>query len=184
MEDMQIVELFFERDECAIRMLAEKYGRYCFTVAYNILFDKQDSEECVEDTYIHTWNAIPPQKPNILKAFVARITRNLALDRYEKDHALKRGGGQVDLVYEELEGCIGSNGDKTVDDITLRAIINDLLKSLPEEQRVMFVKRYWYMESIEDIAAMLNCSVSKVKMSLLRNRARLQKVLEREYYGS
>ncbi len=182
MEDAMIIELYWRRDEDAIAETAAKYGRYCSTIANNILHNAEDTEECVNDTYLHTWNAIPPQRPNFLKAFLGKITRNLSLNLYEKNHAQKRGEGKVEELLDELSFCIPAKEtvESQIEERELIALLNRFLETLPEESRILFVRRYWYGDSIADIAAKYDLGESKVKMNLLRTREKLKVVLEKE----
>lgn len=140
MDDSKIVELFWSRNEKAIDEVSAKYSRYCHSIAYNILHNNEDSEECVSDTYIRAWYSMPPHKPNKLSAFLGKITRNLSLNRYEKLNAEKRGDGQTPIVLDELQECIHSseNVDDIVDDIVLKDALNCFLSNLDEEQRNIF----------------------------------------------
>ena len=182
MEDKQIVDLYWARSEKAISETADKYGRYCYTIAYNILHSNEDSEECVNDTYLHAWNAMPDQRPNRLSAFLGRITRNLSLKRWEKYTAKKRGAGQVPLALNELQECIPATNqtDSVADDIVLTDVLNRFLASLTAEKRNIFMRRYWYLSPVAEIASDLAISESKVKMSLLRSRNELKQLLEKE----
>jgi len=182
MDDRQILKLFEERSEAAISETAEKYGRYCHTIAYNILCNEEDTEECVNDTYLKAWEAIPPQVPEKLSAFLGKITRNLALDKYRFYNSAKRGGGQTALALEELQECVSAadSTEQAVSDKLLVEILNRFLKELPLEKRRIFMKRYWYLQSIQEIAGELAISESKVKMTLLRTRSKLKQVLEKE----
>ncbi len=182
MEDRQIVDLYWARSEKAIAETANKYGRYCYSIAYHILQCKEDSEECVNDTYMNAWNAMPDQRPNRLAAFLGRITRNLSLNRWEKESAEKRGGGQVPLVLEELQECLPAvnRTEQIADDIVLVEILNRFLASQSGERRKIFLQRYWFMRSISEIAVDCAVTESKVKMSLLRSRNELKQMLEKE----
>ncbi len=182
MEDKQIIDLFWARAENAISETAEKYGRYCYSIAYHILYNGEDSEECVNDTYLKAWEAMPPKYPERLSAFLGKITRNLALHRYEKHMAKKRGSGEMTLLYDELAECIPSPAEteRTVEDILLADIFNRFLAKLRPEARRFFMRRYWYVASVKEIAAEYGVSESKVKMSLLRSRNELRKLLEKE----
>ncbi|WP_026489992.1 RNA polymerase sigma factor [Butyrivibrio sp. XBB1001] len=182
MEDNQIVDLYWARFEKAISETSNKYGHYCYYIAYNILHSKEDSEECVNDTYLNAWNAMPDQRPNILSAFLGRITRNLSLQRWEKYTAQKRGAGQVPLALDELQDCIPAT-DKTVhivDDLMLADLLNRFLASLTAEKRIIFMRRYWYLCPVAEIASDFAISESKVKMSLLRSRNELKLLLTKE----
>lgn len=182
MDDKQIVALYWERSETAISETAQKYGKYCRYIALNILHNDEDSEECVNDTYLRAWNNIPPHRPAVLKTYLGKITRNLSLDRYEKLNAEKRNSGQMSLVFEELQECLPSleSTESMIEEITLTDILNRFLSSLSSEQRKVFMRRYWYLSPIKEIAAEYGMSESKVKMSLLRSRNKLKKMLEKE----
>ena len=182
MEDNQIIRLYFDRSEEAISQTAAKYGKYCHTIAYNILHNFEDSEECVNDTYWKAWNIIPPRRPKRLAAFLGRITRNLSLDKYRHYTADKRGSGELAVALEELGDCIssiGSMGDHT-EEIVLVEVLNSFLASLSAEHRKIFMRRYWYVSSVKEIADDYGITESKVKMSLLRSRNQLKTVLEKE----
>ena len=180
--DQEIVQLFWERSENAIRQTTEKYGKYCYTIAWNILYNKEDSDECVNDTCLQAWNAMPPNRPGILKAFLGKITRNLALNRYESYHAIKRGEGQTAYCLEELAECIADNADteSVVDRMVLTECLNRFLETLKAEERTIFVRRYWYVCPVSEIARDYGYSESKIKMMLLRTRNKLKEALERE----
>jgi RNA polymerase sigma-70 factor (ECF subfamily) len=183
MQDEQIIELYFARNESAISETDIKYGRYCVTIANNILHSTEDSEECKNDTYMKTWNAIPPKKPDNLRAFIGRIARNLALDMYEKLHRRKRDVNSTEAILDELAEVIpdpNSNVEKISEDSELRDAINAFLGTLTEDNRKIFVRRYWYACTVEDIARDYSFSKSKVKMSLLRTREKLKEYLESE----
>lgn len=182
MEDQQIVDLYWERSEAAISETAQKYGRYCRCIAFNILRNDEDSEECVNDAYLKAWNDIPPHRPAVLKAFLGKITRNLSLDRYEKLNAKKRSGGQMPLVLEELRECLpaSDNTESIIEEMALTDILNRFLASLSSERRKIFMRRYWYFSTVREIAAEYGMSESKVKMSLLRSRNALKNLLIRE----
>lgn len=182
MDDKQIVELFNERSEDAITKTSEKYGSFCYYIAEHILHDRQDSEECVNDTWLKAWDTIPPQAPNKLSAYLGKITRNLALSRYRYNNRKKRGEGINAEVLEELAECIASkdNTETAVEEQQLVDVLNGFLRELPEERRKMFLQRYWYMNSIKEIAAEWSVSESKVKMTLLRVRGELKLRLESE----
>lgn len=182
MEDNEILDLYFERSEDAISETNNKYGKYCKYIANNILHNQQDVEECVNDTYIKLWNTIPPNRPKSLSAFLGKIVRNIALNKYERNNADKRGCGQVALVIDELNECIPNNinVEFEIESITLTNILNQFLASLDVDKRKIFIRRYWYLNSIKDIAHSYGISESKVKMSLLRSRNKLKKVLEKE----
>ena len=179
MEDQRIIQLFWERDQGAIAALARKYGRYCRTIAENILRSREDAEECVNDAYLRVWNAVPPQRPQALPAFLGRIVRNLSFHRWEARRAEKRGGGETELVLSELAECVsgGEDVDRALDRRELLAAIQDFLDTLPEGRRRMFVCRYWYCDSVKDIAARLGVSPASVSMALGRMREKLREYL-------
>ena len=183
MEDSKIVDLYWERNEAAIGHSAEKYGRYCLKIASNIVRDKEDCEECVNDTWLKAWNAMPTERPEILSAFLGAITRNLSLDCYRRKHRKKRGNGETELVYEELEECIGHNSpEHEVDAKLLGECINRFLEETEKENRIILVRRYWYMDSIQSIADKCCVSESKVKSALFRTRQKLKTFLQQEGY--
>ncbi len=179
MTDLQIVQLYWDRDERAIPATAEVYGGYCFTVAHNILNSTQDAEECVNDTWLHTWNAIPPHRPRVLSSFLARITRNLALHIFRRDHAQKRGGGETALVFEELSECVSGHDriEQAIDEQELQRAINEFLSGLPVKKRKIFVRRYWYAESVAQIAAGMDLTENRVSVTLHRLRTALRSYL-------
>ena len=180
--DQAIIELYWARDQLAIRESDEKYGPYCRTIAHNVLQDRLDSEECVNDTWHRAWESMPPQRPGLLRAFFGTITRNLALNRWEKQHAQKRGGGQLPLALEELSECLPATDsvERAVEERELTALLELFLESLPRQARVIFLRRYWFLMPVKDIAKGLSVSESKVKMSLLRSRNKLRELLEKE----
>lgn len=182
MDDKKIIDLFFKRSEKAIHETKMKYGRYCHYIAYNILHNDEDAEECVSDTFVKAWNSIPPAKPDSLKAFLGRIARNSALDKLEKTLSQKRGADCVTLVLDELHECIPE--PKTVESVadnnTLKKALDAFLLSLDSEKRNIFMRRYWYLCPIKEIASDFKLSESKVKMTLLRTRKKLKNFLEKE----
>ncbi|MBR2913594.1 MAG: RNA polymerase sigma factor [Oscillospiraceae bacterium] len=179
MEDQQIIELYFQRDEAAIAESKIKYGAYCTTIAGNILHRTEDAEECVNDTWLRAWNVIPPQRPVRLAVFLGRITRNLAIDRYRHDRRQKNGGGQVPLCLEELSECVGEEHPIT-DRIALRELLQQFLTGLSEKQRTIFLLRYWYLLPVDEIAGRCCSSEGAVKMQLHRTRTKLRTFLEKE----
>lgn len=182
MKDSQIVDLYWQRDETAISETETKYGRFCFSIANNILHDDEDAKECVNDTYLGAWNAMPPHRPEMLSTFLGKITRRLSLKKWRDRSADKRGGGSVALSMEELEECIPSR-QRTDDSIAvaeLTDLINGFLESLPVEERRVFLRRYWYFDSISDISARFGFGESKVKMMLKRTRDKLLVRLQKE----
>lgn len=180
MDDEKIVELFWERSETAILETQNKYGNYCHRIAYNILHSDYDAEECVNDTYAKAWNAIPPARPNRLSTFLGKLTRNIALNRYAHDHAQKRNT-HMDLVLSEVEEFLpATEGLPLSDEITLRDAINEFVAGLAKRTRMVFVRRYWYLDSIRDIARDLGMTESGVKVTLLRTRNKFRVHLERK----
>lgn len=182
MDENQIIDLYWARSENAIAETARKYGKFCHCVAFRILANHEDSEECVNDAYLKAWNAIPPGRPNKLSAFLGKITRNLALKKYEMYAAEKRGGGHVPLALEELAECIPDPNtvERWVDDRMLAKLLNNFLAALPRETRKIFMRRYWSLSSVKEIAQEYGISESKVKMSLMRTRGKLRSFLEQE----
>jgi RNA polymerase sigma-70 factor (ECF subfamily) len=176
MDDKDIIELFWQRSEDALTQCGNKFGRYCQAVAHNILNNDRDAEECVSDTWLRAWNAIPPARPAQLKAFLAKITRNLALDRYEAAHTQKRGGGAVEIALEELADIPAP----AVEEGEITKVINDFLHAELRENADIFVKRYWYLKSLKEIAAEYGYSESKTASLLSRMRGRLKERLEEE----
>ena len=181
MDDSSIVLLLWNRSETALKELAAKYGRFCHKIALNILGSSEDAEECVNDTYLSVWNSIPPHRPSVLPPYIGRIAKNHALNLYNKKHAEKRGGSNLPLVFEELDEVIA--GSESADSELYRqemiAAINDFLGSLPEEKRKIFVRRYWYSDSVKDIAARMQMTENNVSVSLNRMRNQLRtKLLE------
>lgn len=176
MDDQMIVALYFDRDQKAIEETNKKYGRYCHTIAYNILSNNEDAEECVSDTWLRAWNAIPPQRPNKLSIWLGKITRNLSLTRLEFYSRKKRGGGQRETVFSELEDCIGGNDTPEDMIITqeLAAAISDYVRTLPQESRIAFIGRYYYFHKVRDISKHLGIRESKTNTLLYRARIGLK----------
>ena len=184
MDDKQIVALYFARSEQAIAETARKYGKYCFSIARNILQNHSDAEETVNDTYIGAWNSIPPHRPAILSTYLGKITRRQALKRWAANRTLKRGGGEMSLALEELAGCIPSDFDveSRIEAEELTRILNSFVRNLPQTERNVFLCRYWYLDSVEAIARQQNFSQSKVKSMLSRTRKKLYAHLQKEGY--
>ena len=182
MEDAKIIDLYWDRDETAITETDAKYGSYCRAISLRITNSMQDMEECVNDTYLGAWNAMPPQRPTILQAFLGKITRNLSLKKYRENTALKRGGGNIISSLDELEDLIGTDSsiDEKLEADELTAVINGFLKGRKEMERQVFVCRYFYFESIAEIARRFSCGESRIKMMLKRTRDDLRAVLEKE----
>lgn len=182
MDDKSIIDLYFNRDEEAITQTDQKYGRYCYCIAYNILNNKEDAEESVSDTYMSAWSAIPPHHPSALAAFLGKITRHISIDRWRARSAQKRGGTEVILVLEELEDCVTGlqNVEMEYERKELIRAYAAFLDALPITERRVFLRRYWYVDSVEAIAKKSGFSQSKVKTMLHRTRARLRKQLAKE----
>jgi len=182
MEDSKIIDLYWERDTTAIDETAKKYSRYCHSISFNILHNEEDAEECVNDTYLNAWNAIPPKRPNCLATFLGKITRNLSLDKLKKYSAKKRRHGQMDIALSELDEVLPSTTyvEQALDEKELVKLLNEFLGGLPKQKRIMFVQRYWYLMPIKTIAEQLSMSESKVKSALFRMRNELKSHFERE----
>ncbi len=182
MDDHKILDLFWERSDAAIGEVSAKYGKFCHSVAMQILHNMMDAEECVNDTWLHAWNSIPPSRPTLLQAYLGKITRNLSLDRWKRNTAQKRGGSQVELLLEELEDCISAE-DSVEDEVETKVVaqlISDFLREQPEMGRWLFIRRYWYGDSIAQLAEKTKFTESYVKTSLFRLRQKLKKRLEEE----
>ena len=182
MKDNEIIELYWNRDEAAITATADTYGNYCYSIAYNILYNNEDAEECVNDTWMNAWKSIPPHRPNRLSSYLGKITRNLSLNRYKLLTAQKRGMGQVELALSELEGCVPAqtNMDKITDEMVLVSAIEAFLRAQPRTERNIFVGRYWYLYPIRDLARAYRMSESKIASLLYRMRNKLKLHLEKE----
>lgn len=181
-KDSEIVELYWARSEDALSATAERYGSYCHTVAYNILGDHRDAEECVNDAFLRAWNAIPPHRPKRLAAFLGKLTRNLAINRYQAHRAEKRGGGQMELVLSELEDCVPAENtvDRAVEERTLTEALNRFLRAQPEGKRNLFLLRYWYLYPVGEIAARYGMKEGTAASQLFRMRKELKAYLEKE----
>lgn len=176
MVDDDIVKLYWDRDESAISETATKYGSYCTSIAHSILLNNADVQECVNDTWLHAWNAMPPRRPSVLSTFLGKITRNLSFDLYKKHRRIRRGGSNIDEVLNELDECVSGN-DNTEKQCEVKELINEInqfLLSLPEGKRCMFILRYWYAYSISEISNRLNISENNVSVSLNRIRRKLR----------
>lgn len=182
MDDAGIVELYWQRDETAITQTEEKYGRYLCRIARNILSDHEDSLESVNDTYLSAWESMPPHRPQTLRTYLVRITRQISIDRYRRKHSQKRGGSQYALSIDELNECVagGSTPENDAELIALAGAISDFLRTRTAQARRMFVCRYYFADSIEDIAVYIGTTQSAVKSSLHRTRAALGEYLTRE----
>lgn len=181
LDDRKIIELFFERSEQAIVELSNKYGSVCTKVAFNILNNKQDTEECVNDAYLGTWNTIPPQNPNPLLSYVCRIVRNLAIKRYHANTALKRNS-IYDVALDELENCFPSvaSVEHEFSAVETARMIDAFLETLDQKNRIMFVRRYWHSDSIDELAKLFHTSNHNISVRLSRTREKLKKYLIEE----
>lgn len=182
MKDAEIITLYLARDEKAITATAERYGSYCHSISYNILHNTEDARECVNDTWLRTWNSIPPHRPNRLSTYLGKITRNLSLNRFRQYTAEKRGFGQAELALSELEECIPAKNsvEQMIEEMTMAKSINDFLYAQPRQRRNIFIRRYWYLYSIRDIAHVYGMSESRVASLLFRMRGELKIHLEKE----
>lgn len=180
MDDLMIIELYFERDEKAIKETDKKYGRLCFTVAINILGNDEDSEECVNDTYLSVWNKVPPTRPNNFMAFICKITRNLSIKRLDYNKARRRTPESL-VSFNELEDILPDNRIAPgVENTEIGKLISEFLKHEKPDSRAVFIRKYWFFDSISDIAARYSFSESKVKNMLYRSRNKLRDYLKKE----
>ncbi len=181
MEDREIIELFFSRNEDALNESQKKYGRYLFTVAKNVLGDEGESQDMLNSAWLKAWNTIPPNRPESLRLYLAKIIRELSIDLFRRKRAVKRGAGQYESSLEELSECVSVEGpEKEVETGELAGAVSAYLRTLSDEHRNMFIMRYWFMDSIKDISAYLDCSQSKVKSALFRTRNGLKDYLIKE----
>ena len=181
MDDRTIISLFWQRNEQAIAETQQAYGKFCYLIANRILSNREDAEECVNDAYLALWNSIPPEKPQHFSAFLGKIVRNLSLKKYRTRSTQKRSGGVV-LALDELSECIPDT--KTLqEDLRqeeLARLLDEFLRSLPENERNIFLRRYWFFDSIADICERYDCKESKIKMTLFRTRKKLYETLKKE----
>lgn len=179
MDDAKIVQLYWDRNELAIPATAGKYGSYCTSIAENILGSPEDAKECVNDTYLNAWNSMPPHRPGILSAFLGKIVRNLSFNRYKHNTADKRGGGELPIVLDELSDLVSGETDvaQEIDRIELVNAIDAFLDMLSPKKRSIFIRRYWYTDSVSDIAEKLGMSNGAVSMVLSRLRLKLHNYL-------
>lgn len=182
MDDERIVDLFFERDEYALFAVAQKYGRYCYTIAFNILHNKEDADESVNDTYMSAWKRIPPHRPMILSTFLGKITRRISFNKWRYSTREKRGGGELQLALDELSEVLSSseNVEKDFEKHELSKSIGEFLFALPKTERDVFISRYWFVADIKEISQKFEFSESKTKSMLLRTREKLKKHLIKE----
>ena len=188
MEDNRIVDLYWSRSENAISETMTKYGKYCYSIAFNILSNEEDAKESVNDTYMSAWNSMPPHRPTVLSTFLGKITRRLSIDKWRTKNAGKRGGGEVALALDELSDCVPArnNVELEVETAELATIINDFLRTIPLVERRVFICRYWYLDPIPSICQQFGFTDSKIKSMLYRTRKKLLIYLKKEggYHGS
>lgn len=179
MDDNEIIQLYFDRDEGAIVETSGKYGCYCSSIARNILKSREDAGECVNDTYLRAWNVIPPNRPVMFRAFLGKLTRDTSFNQYKKMNADKRGNRQIAVILDELAECVsgGTEPYQELDKSELMKAINAFLESLPQKKRVMFVCRYWYSDSVTDITKRCGMSENSVSVNLNCLRKRLRNYL-------
>ena len=184
MEDTKIIALFWERNEQAVKETDIAYGRRLYVLSNNILNNREDAQECVSDTYLRTWNTIPPTVPDVLRLFLAKIARRLAINRYEKNAAKKRGGGETPAIIEELEEIVAGSSDPEAEVMRgeLSAAVDTFLRTLPEREAGIFLRRYFYAEPVSEIAKDWDLTVSNTSVILHRVRGKLRSVLEKEGY--
>ena len=182
MEDKEIISLYWKRDERAVSETSEKYGAYCYAIACNILSSPEDAEESVNDTWVGAWESMPPHKPDALSAFLGKIARRISLKRWRNRSAAKRGGGVVELALEELNESIpsGKTAEDALTERELPRLIDAFLDALPDVEQRVFVCRYWYLDSIADIAKRFGFTQSKIKSMLYRTRRKLRDYLRKE----
>ncbi len=181
MDDKQIIDLYFARDEQAIAETEQKYGRFCQRIAMNVLDVREDAEECVSDTYLSAWNRIPPTIPQSLKAFLGRMVRNLSISRFRATRAKKRYNG-MEVLLSELGDCVPSDQyvEQTVETKELSGYISDWLDSLPEEDCALFVRRYWFGDSVQELAQRCGINAAQMAQRMLRLRKSLRTALEQK----
>ena len=179
MQDEEIIALYWARDQRAIPETSERYGNYCAAIARNILASREDAEECVNDTWLSAWNAMPPHRPSALSAFLGKLTRNLAINRWTLRNAEKRGGGETALVLDELAECVSGSDDVegVIEQRELIAAVNAFLRQLPDKKRNIFLCRYWYSDRVADISARFGMKENAVSKMLGRTRAALRAYL-------
>lgn len=183
MEDNDLIAMYFARDERAACETERQFGGYCYTVAYNILGNEQDAEECVNDTLVRLWESIPPARPENLYAYTAAITRNIAKNRLKAEHAKRRGGTELPAVLDELRDCTAPDTvEQELDRRVLGEALNRFLGTLKPDHRIIFVQRYWYLCSVEEITENLQLTKSKVTVTLMRTRKKLEAFLKKEGY--
>ncbi len=185
MEDEKIVALYLARDEQAVQATDDKYGGYCFTLANNILACPEDAEEAVSDTYWKCWSSIPPNRPRVFRMYLAKITRNLSFERWRAKSAAKRGGGELTLVLEELEDCVASPGsvEDRLNEKELARTIFAFLDTCPKQEHDFFLRRYFFVETCQEIGRRYGIQPDSVRRTLARTRGKLKKYLKKEGYA-
>ena len=179
MDDEKIIEMFFDRNEQALGETEQKYGKYCYAVSYRILNSNEDSEECVNDTWLAAWNAIPPKRPESLRGFLARICRNISLDRLDFLKADKRNRN-VTEAFEELEAFLSGGEENVTEEMFMREAVNRFLASLDRKTRIIFMRRYWYFCTVTEIAESLRISENSVRVTLHRTKLKMRNFFEKE----
>lgn len=184
MQDAEILALYFARDEEALERTQKEYGAYCQRIAENILHDPLDAQECVNDTWLRAWNTIPPNRPTHLRLFLAKITRNLAFDRFKVMTAEKRGGGETALILEELAECVAADGnaEEAFFGKELESAINRFVRNLPEREGNLFIRRYFFAENLSQLALRYGLSANHAAVLLSRTRKKLKQFLQKEGY--
>lgn len=179
MEDNAIIRLYWDRNDQAISATSEKYGHYCKAIAKNILGSEEDAEECVNDTYLNAWNSMPTHWPEQLATYLGKITRNLSFNKYKRNRAEKRGGGEITLVLDELADCVSGadNVEQIIDRLELKKAVNSFVKGLSAKKRNLFVRRYWYADSVSEIARDCGMMPGSVSKALERTRKQLKAYL-------
>lgn len=177
--DGQIIDMFWERSEAAVSETQKRYEKYCMYIAENILGDREDAEECVNDAYLALWQSIPPARPDDLPAYLGRIVRNTSIDMLRRRKAAKRGFGKTEQISDELAACLGEI-DSPADSYCIRDALDRFLGRLPKRTRIIFVQRYWYMSTVRDIARDIGMSEGNIRVSLHRTRAELKEFLKKE----
>lgn len=183
MEDREIVRMFLDRREEAIRESQQKYARYLHTIAFSVLGDEMDAAECENDAYLGAWNSIPPNEPEDLKTYLGKLVRRIAIDVWRKKHAEKRGGNDYALSLDELEECVGTSRDPVLEEVEANALtelLDRFLRSLPDTERRVFLRRYWYAEPQHDIAERFGFKETRIRTMLFRTRVKLKAFLEKE----
>lgn len=184
MNDSEIVKMFINRDQNAIVHAEEQYRKYCSSIAFGILYNREDSDEAVNDTYLGAWNSIPPNKPENLKTYLGRLTRNISIKILRSKNSEKRGNGKSMLILDEIAECTyaDNNTEKEIELKELSDAVNSFVRKLPEEEQKIFICRYWYFESVKGIAERFSMSESKIKSMLFRTRKKLVKHLRKEAF--